>query len=175
MRLREVSTMTDGQASREKPSKEKKVPFPSEAWFRELQEAMDANLDKYRKLGTIEITLFVKINFDESRSETYKLVFDIYRCTEVKQVEAPELGAGRNAAVIEGDYDTWKEMVSDIRAHGGASLSQTLNALTLPDVPLLVWSKGDEAQLDVDRFFRFNESLQQFFDESAEFATEFRE
>jgi hypothetical protein len=167
--------MVADQASREQSGKKIVLPFPSEAWFRQLQDAMDANLERYRRLGTMEITLYVKINFDESRSEIYKLVFDSYRCTEVKQVAAPELGAGRHAAVIEGDYDTWKEMASDIQAKGGASLSQTLNALTLPDVPLCVWSEGDEAQLDVDRFFRYNESLQQFFDAAGGFVTEFGE
>ena len=149
--------------------------FPSEEWFSDLQQAMDANLDKYRRLGTIEMTLYVKINFDDDRSEIYKLVFNGYRCKEVKQVKSPELGSTQEAAVLEGDYETWKEMVSDIRKNGGAKLNHTLNYLTLPDVPFRVWSEGDQAQLDIDRFFRFNESLQQFFDESANFETEFRE
>ena len=148
--------------------------FPSEERFRLLQSAMDANLEKYRKLGSIEFTLYVKINYDDERSEIYKLVFDGYRCAEVKQVDTPELGAGRDAAVLDGDYETWKDMVADILANGGASLKQTLNYLTLPDTPLLIWSEGDEAQLDVDRFYRYNESLQQFFDAAAGVETEFR-
>jgi len=148
--------------------------FPSEAYFQQLQQAMEADEERYRRLGTIELTLYLKINFDDGHSEFYKLVFDNYRCVEVKQVDAPELGPGKGAAVLEGDYQTWKDMVSDIIKNGGASLEQTLNYLTLPDVPLRIWSEGDEDQLDVDRFYRFNESLQQFFDAGANVKTKFR-
>lgn len=149
--------------------------FPSEEWFRQLQQAMDSEVDKYRRLGSIELTLYLKMNFEDGHDEIYKLVFDGYRCAEVKQVQKPELGPGKEAAVVEGDYQVWKEMIADILKNGGASLEQTLNYLTLPDVPLRVWSEGEEDQLDVDRFYRFNESLQQFFDAGAGVETRFRD
>ncbi len=150
------------------------VEFPSEDWFRELQQAMDAEVDKYRRLGSIEMTLYLKMNFDDGHDEVYKLVFDGYRCAEVKRVEKPELGPGKEAAVLEGDYQTFRDMVADIIKHGAAGLEQTLNYLTLPDVPLRIWSEGGDAQMDVDRFSRFNESLQQFFDAGAKVKTKFR-
>lgn len=148
--------------------------FPSEEWFRQLQQAMDNDVEKYRRLGSIDLTLYLKINFDDGKAEVYKLVFAGYRCAEIKKVDAPDLGPGKDAAVVEGDYQTWKDMIEDIIANGGASLEQTLNYLTLPDVPMRVWSSGDEDQLDVDRFYRFNESLQQFFDAGANVETKFR-
>ena len=148
--------------------------FPSEEWFRQLQQAMDNEAEKYRRLGSTDLTLHVKINFEDGRAEIYKLIFAGYRCAEIKQVDTPDLGPGKNAAVIEGDYQTWKDMVEDIIRNGGASLEETLNYLTLPDVPMRVWSSGDEDQLDVDRFYRFNESLQQFFNAAANVETKFR-
>lgn len=149
--------------------------FPSEEWFRQLQQAMDTEVEKYRRLGSTELTLYLKMNFDDGHNEVYKLVFDAYRCAEVKRVETPELGPGKEAAVLEADYQTWKDMVADIIKNGGASLEQTLNYLTLPDVPMRIWSDGGEDQLDVDRFYRYNESLQQFFDAGASVETRFHE
>jgi hypothetical protein len=45
-----------------------------------------------------------------------------------------------------------------------------------PDWPLrLVPVNEDEGQLDVDRFYRYNETLQQFFDGGARLSTRFAE
>jgi hypothetical protein len=66
-------------------------------------------------------------------------------------------------------------MVENIRRHGHADLTHTLNYLTLPDWPLRLIPTADDDQLDVDRFYRYNESLQQFFDEAAGVETRFRD
>src|SRR5262249_7358031 len=68
----------------------------------------------------------------------------------------------------------WKEMIESIRTHGAADLTHTLNYLTLPDWPLrLVAVNEEEGQLDIDRFYRYQESLQAFFDEAAAVETRF--
>jgi hypothetical protein len=70
----------------------------------------------------------------------------------------------------------WREMVENIRRHGHADLTHTLNYLTLPDWPLHLVPVDDiEGQLDVDRFYRYNETLQEFFDEAAAVETRFLE
>jgi hypothetical protein len=51
---------------------------------------------------------------------------------------------------------------------GHHALEFTLGCLTLPDWPLrLVTVDEDEGLLDVDRFYRYQESLQASFDEVA--------
>jgi len=81
---------------------------------------------------------------------------------------------GRHPVILEGDYAAWKEMIESIRTHGSADLTHTLNYLTLPDWPLrLVAVNEEEGQLDVDRFYRYQESLQAFFDEAAAVETRF--
>ena len=60
------------------------------------------------------------------------------------------------------------DMIENIRVNNGPDLEHTLNFLTFPDDPMQV---GGPDQLDVDAFYRFNESLQRFVNASAEFTT----
>jgi hypothetical protein len=148
--------------------------FPSVEWFAHLAERMMAQEEKYRKLGVIDLTLVVSVGFRDGRTELYSLTFDTYRCREVRRVERLADVQRLHAVVIEGEYEAWKEMVANIRAAGGADLSHTLNSLTLPDWPLRLSAiDPSEDQLDVDRFYRYNESLQEFFNEAAHVETRF--
>ena len=141
--------------------------FPSVAWFRQLADRMAAQPEKYRKLGAVDLTLVPRIVFPDGRTETYRLVFEGHRCREVDQVDDAGRIPGPHPVVIEGEYAAWKEMVDNIRAHGHADLTHTLNYLTLPDWPFrLVPGDDDAGQLDVDRVYRYNETHQEFFDEA---------
>ncbi len=51
-----------------------------------------------------------------------------------------------------------------MRALGGSDREHTLNYLTFPDDPLRVTGPS---QLEVDAFYRYNESLQRFFNGAA--------
>jgi hypothetical protein len=77
---------------------------------------------------------------------------------------------GKHPVVLEGEIEAWKEMVENIQAHGAADLTHTLNYLTLPDWPLRLVPASAEGQLDVDRFYRYIETLQEFFNEAADTA-----
>jgi hypothetical protein len=145
--------------------------FPSIAWFEALRQAMLAHQDACRSLGGIDLTLVPTITFPDGRVERYALVFAPYDGVAVRQIESPAEIVGPRV-IIEGDYTVWREMVENIRAHGGADLQHTLNYLTLPDWPLRVTSNS-HGQRDVHCFYRYQENLQEFFDEAAAVATEF--
>jgi hypothetical protein len=148
--------------------------FPSVAWFQGLADAMADQPEKYRKLGPLDLTLVVRITHRTGHDDCYALEFDGTRCTNVTQLRTAAEVRGRHPVILEGDYDAWKEMVESIRAHGGADLTHTLNYLTLPDWPLRLIAVDEvEGQLDVDRFYRYQESLQAFFDEAAAVETRF--
>jgi hypothetical protein len=142
--------------------------FPSVRWFQRLADRMDRQSEKYRRLGVIDLTLVVKIDFPDGSSERYCLVFEGYRCTKVLLLPPGAPIPGKHPVICEGELATWKEMVENIQAHGGADLTHTLNYLTLPDWPLRLVAASEEDQLDVDRFYRYNESLQEFFNEAAD-------
>ena len=147
--------------------------FPSIAWFQRLADAMAAQPEKYRKLGPLDLTLIVRVVYPGGSDQRYALEFDGTRCVAITQLRGLAV-RGRHPVVLEGDYAAWKEMIESIRAHGRADLTHTLNYLTLPEWPLrLVAADEAEGQLDVDRFYRYQESLQAFFDEAAGVETRF--
>jgi hypothetical protein len=147
--------------------------FPSTDWFERLAARMAAQPEKYRRLGAVDLTLVVRVEYPDGRAELYSIAFAGDRCRGVERVASPADVRG-HAVVLVGEYGAWKEMVENIREHGHADLKHTLNYLTLPDWPLRLVAADDEAgQLDVDRFYRYAETLQEFFDESAAVDTRF--
>jgi hypothetical protein len=72
--------------------------------------------------------------------------------------------------VLEASLDTWRDMIDNIRAHAGPDLEHTLNYLTFPDDPMRVTGPD---QLEVDAFYRYNESLQRFFNGAADVPTSY--
>jgi hypothetical protein len=149
--------------------------FPSTRWFQRLADRMAAEPEKYRRLGAMDLTLVPRIVFPGGRTEAYRLVFEGNRCRAVERVEGDvHARSGPHPVVLEGEYAAWKEMIDNIRQHGAADLTHTLNYLTLPDWPLRLLPLDESAgQLDVDRFYRYAESLQAFFDEAAGLDTRF--
>jgi hypothetical protein len=149
--------------------------FPSVGWFRALADRMAAQPEKYRRLGAMDLTLVPRIVFPDGHAELYSLTFEGHRCRAVERLESTATVRGPHPVVLEGEYAAWREMLENIRHHGHADLTHTLNYLTLPDWPLrlLPVDEEGEGQLDVDRFYRYNETLQEFFDETARVETRF--
>ena len=148
--------------------------FPSVGWFRRLADRMAAQPEKYGRLGLVDLTLVPRITFPDGHHETYGLAFEGLRCRAVERIPDGAPVEARHPVILEGEYTAWREMIENIRRHGHADLTHTLNYLTLPDWPLrLVAADDGEGQLDVDRFYRFNETLQEFFDEAASVDTSF--
>ena len=144
------------------------VTFPSVEFFTRLAEAMDAAPERYRKLGPVDLTLVPRITMPDGRVRTFVLVFQGYRCVSIAEVDDVARARAPHPVALEGDYDAWREMIDNIRMHCAPDVTHTLNYLTLPDWPLRLVAL-DEAggQLDVDRFYRYIESLQSFFNEAA--------
>lgn len=150
--------------------------FPSVAWFQRVADRMAAQPEKYRKLGSMDLTLIPRIVFSDGHAERYRLCFEGHGCRPVERLDDTAPAEGHHPVVLEGEYGAWREMLENIRQHGHADLSHTLNYLTLPDWPLrLIPLDEDGGQLDVDRFYRYNQTLQEFFDETAGVDTRFRD
>jgi hypothetical protein len=148
--------------------------FPSAGWFRALADRMAAHPEKYRRLGAMDLTLVPRITFPDGHAETFSLAFEGNHCRAVERLSAAQAIGGRHSVILEGEYGAWREMIENIRRHGHADLQHTLNYLTLPDWPFRLVAVDDaEGQLDVDRFYRYNETLQEFFDEAARLETRF--
>lgn len=144
------------------------MKFPSSQWFEALQEQAAGKPERFKKLGFIDANVGILVNSDNGGApEGFVLEFSGYGCKKVTASEDPKDTAD---FVLVGPHSAWKEMIENIKSNGEADLGHTLNVLTLPGVPLKVEAKD---QLKEDLFFRFNQTLQEFFNGSAAVETEF--
>jgi hypothetical protein len=146
----------------------KAVPFPSQQWFEALGRQMVVNGDEFRSFGPVNCTMVVKVDEAEG-SQLFELVFEVYRVKSIRSLESLD-AAEPDHFVIEASLATWREMLDNIRAKGAPDLEHTLNYLTFPDDPMVV--SGPD-QLEIDAFYRYNESLQRFFNGASSIATSY--
>ncbi|MHB1486871.1 MAG: hypothetical protein ACYCS7_16235 [Acidimicrobiales bacterium] len=137
------------------------------AFFDPLATEMNAHPERYGILGDLDLVLGVVIIRPAGEPFRARLTFEGIRCTGVA-----EMGAGDEATTdcwLEGSLDAWDAMVADVLDNGRATGRHTINSLTL---------MGDQIRLrgadvmGVDKFSRFNQSLQEFFDGAAGLAAE---
>jgi len=136
--------------------------FPSLEWFETVRELVNKD-EAFRRLGTIDARVGVKVG-----DQLYELTFEAFECTGVREIGESDL---RDVDFwLEQSPEEWREMLENIKQHGSADLQHTLNTidLTIPE--------GFARSYDGyrrDTFYRFNQSLQHFFDLSAKIETQF--
>ncbi len=130
------------------------LEFPSAAWFRALAEASSADESRYRQLGYLEIKLGVNVG-----EKGYRILFEDFGCSGVEDWD----GSAPVDCVVSADPGNWRELIAHIQERGSADPQHTLNSLVLAGDRFEL--TGDE-QLGVDRFYRFNASLQAFIEEA---------
>ncbi len=130
------------------------LEFPSVPWFQALAEAAAADEPRYRRLGFMEITLGVKVG-----DQGYRITFEDFGCTGVEDWD----GSAPVDCVVSADPADWRELIEHIQERGSADPKHTLNSLVLAGDRFAL--TGDE-QLGIDRFYRFNASLQAFIEEA---------
>ncbi len=134
-------------------------------FYQDLADLMNAHPDAYETLGEVDLSLGVVMNGDEGGDLRMRLRFEELGCAEVSAI-----AAGDEADCdcwLEGDMAAWGEMFDDIVANGRATGRQTINSLTLVGDRIDV--KGGDP-MGVDRFFRFNQTIQQFLDGASQLA-----
>jgi len=138
------------------------IPFPSLAWFEALQNLVNEDAG-YRQFGTVDADMGVKVGED-----VYVVTFEAFQCKQVR--------AGNEYDLINVDFfiemesDSWRMMLENIKANGGAEAGQTLVSL---DMIHEISNNATGDQLRADLFFRYNQTLQFFFNASARVKSEF--
>ena len=138
------------------------IAFPSLEWFEALREMVNDD-PGYRQFGTVDAQMGVKV-----ADGVYIVAFDAFQCNSVR--------AGTEYDLINVDFflemtpEAWRTMLDDIKANGGAGPGQTLVSL---DMLHEISNNATGDQLRADMFFRYNQSLQHFFDLSANLNTVF--
>jgi hypothetical protein len=115
--------------------------------------------ERFRRLGFIDTTFGVHVVGSGSQEWRYLLVFEVFDCREVSEVRDFDLTT--IDFVLKGDLTAWTEMLANIHQNKGADVAHSLNTLTHFGERLqLVYDDPDNR----DKFYRFQESIQQFFD-----------
>jgi hypothetical protein len=131
------------------------------SWFEAMAADATNRTELYRHLGFAELRLVVE-QTDGDDVSRYGLVLDGYDVEYAGDVD--DLDAFGTDAVITGARETWDEMFANIIANGGADGMHTLNAMSIAEAPLRVYSPNPVGR---DKFFRFAETLQTLFDSMA--------
>jgi hypothetical protein len=138
--------------------------FPSVEWLTTVADLAMAD-DRYRRYGRVDALVGIKVG-----DEMYRMTFDVFEIRDIRQISFDDL---RDLDFyLEMEPERWRAMLESIKENNGAGLDYTLNTLDLklPD-GLAINAMGDGYRMD--KFFRFNESLQRFFDLSAAIETTF--
>ncbi|HXG19671.1 MAG TPA: hypothetical protein VNN62_11445 [Methylomirabilota bacterium] len=136
-----------------------RVAFPSLAFFQALQTLMRQEEARFRRLGFIDVTFGVEIVEPHGQTWCYLLTFEVFECREVAAVAGFDLPS--IDFVLQGDMAAWVEMLQNVQQHGGADVTHSLNTLTHFGERMHVLYDDPDNR---DKLFRFQESIQEFFD-----------
>ncbi len=137
-------------------------------FFRGLADEMNAHPEQFRVLGDCDMVAALVMRRD-SGDFAVRITFEELRCTEV--VEIPAADARLADFSLDGPYEMWQTMFADIVEHGTASGRLTINSLALLGTGsnLGIRLRGDDP-MGVDKFSRFNQTLQEYLDGAARIA-----
>lgn len=140
--------------------------FPSVPWFDQVREIFNTD-DRYRGAGGGHCNCLAGMKVGD---DVFLLTFEGLQCSRAE--------AADDKALDDVDFyldmskEDWRDMVENIAANGHADLHHTLNTLDLNREDGLATSHhGDQYREDL--FFRYNQTLQFFFDASARVKTQF--
>jgi hypothetical protein len=127
------------------------------ALFTALAAEMNAHPDRYRPLGEADMDAVIVMHEASGASFSVRLAFEGIRCEHVVEGEPDAPCEYR----LVGPLAAWQVMFDDIVAKGRATGLQTINSLALlgDDIAL-----GGTDPMGLDKFSRFNQTLQEFFD-----------
>jgi len=150
------------------------VAFPSRAWFARLAELMNRNRARQEQLGYVDcIAEFDVLDGGIGRRPlAFQVTFEEFAAVDVREVDPADPAERAKADfALDATLATWRAMIESIARGGGRpDLDQTLNRLSHAGTPIRLRATDP---LRRDCYFRFNQSLQEFFNASAKFSTTF--
>jgi hypothetical protein len=126
-------------------------------FFAALASEMNAHPERFRSLGEADMDVVIVMRSSGAQDFAARLVFEGTRCEHVVEAASDSPCEYR----LDGPLTAWQTMFDDVVANGRATGLQTINSLALlgDDIGL-----GGTDPMGVDKFSRFNQTLQEFFD-----------
>ncbi|MHB1923317.1 MAG: hypothetical protein ACYCSJ_01350 [Acidimicrobiales bacterium] len=135
------------------------IPMDSVEVFRGLAAQMEEHRGEFEALGLCDLDLEVKVGRGSAGPLRVLLRFRDYGCEDVVALE-PEEQVHADCR-LEGELAVWEEIRDDIVANGRSTGRLTISSLVLLGERLRL---GGVDPMGVDRFFRYAETVQRFFD-----------
>jgi hypothetical protein len=137
------------------------VTFPSTDYFTQLKTQMEAQGEKFKRLGYIDTTFAISVGSNGS-TRNFILEFEVFDLKNVREVPAVDLK--QVDFQIEGDAPVWREMIENIKRNGQADSMHDINTLAHFGERLKIRYDDPDGH---DKLYRFMESIQEFFDLSS--------
>jgi len=131
-------------------------------FFEALATEMNSHPERYQILGDADMSAMVVMERGEG-AFCVRIDFEELHCAGVTEVDVKDPVDYR----LEGPIDAWHAMFDDIVTNGRATGLQTINSLAL--LADHIACRGDDP-MGLDKFSRFNQTLQEFFDGAARIA-----
>jgi len=125
--------------------------------FTALAAEMNAHPERYQPLGEADMDAVIVMGEENVASFAVRLAFEGIRCEHVVETESDAPCEYR----LVGPVAAWQAMFDDIVAHDRATGLQTINSLALLGNDIVL---GGTDPMGLDKFSRFNQTLQEFFD-----------
>jgi len=135
------------------------------AFIDALARDMNDHSDLYERYGAADFVAVFTMQRPDDGAFRARVCVDGVKCVAVDEIDAED--ESMSDFRLEGPLAAWQAMFDDIVAHGGATGLQTVNSLAL---------MGDRIRLvgsdpmGLDKFSRFNQTLQEFLDGAARIA-----
>ena len=126
-------------------------------FFAALAVEMNGHPERYQPLGEADMDVVIVMRDASRACFAVRLVFEGIRCEHVVEAEEKSPCEYR----LDGPRVAWQAMFDDIVAHGRATGLQTINSLALLGDEVAL---GGSDPMGLDKFSRFNQTLQEFFD-----------
>jgi hypothetical protein len=135
-----------------------------ESFFVELADELNAHPEQFKVLGDCDMVAALVMRKPEG-AFAIRIAFEGLRVEAVAEITADD--AARADYFLDGPISAWQIMFDDILVNGSASGRLTINSLALLGTDIRL--RGDDP-MGVDKFSRFNQTLQEYLDGAARIA-----
>ncbi len=126
---------------------------------------------RHEHLGYIDCTagFVITDNPGDESSQCFLVTFEEFDAKKVQEVDAA--AADKADFLLQASYATWRQMIESIvSGDGRPDLEQTLNRLSHMGTPMKLEAASP---VKADLYFRYAQSLQEFFNAAARMPTRF--
>jgi hypothetical protein len=132
-----------------------------EAFFVGLADELNAHPEQFKVLGDADMVAALVMRKTDG-DFAVRIAFEGLRVEAVAEIPAAD--AALADYYLDGPFTAWQAMFDDILANGSASGRLTINSLALLGTDIRL--RGDDP-MGVDKFSRFNQTLQEYLDGAA--------